>query len=112
MKLDGRLLALLLVGVGVPASSAALDPAHIAETLKTGGVILVLAIVVWWLVQRLEKQEAVSTEREASLLNDLHISRGETRQLWEKRVDDLVQMTADYQAAIDKLEQIARERVT
>lgn len=106
MKADSRLLLLLAVGIGIPASSIALDPknlANVAEALRTGGVVLVMALVVWWLLGELDRRDEGCRKEKEALLNDLHTSRGEERAVWEKRVDDLVKMQSDYQTAIEKL---------
>ena len=99
-----RLLLLLIVGAGLPAASLWLDSAtKAAETLRTGGVVLVLALMVWWLLGELDRRDGRCGEREAGLLQDLHAAQNENRVLWEKRVNDLVQMRNDYHAAVERL---------
>jgi len=96
-----RLLLLLIVGAGLPAASLWLDSAaKVAETLRTGGIVLALALVVWWLLGELDRRDGRCGEREATLLADLRAAQSENRALWEKRVNDLAQMRNDYHAAI------------
>jgi len=99
-----RLLLLLVVGAGLPAASLWLDSAaKVADTLRAGGIVLALALVVWWLLGELDRRDSRCDAREAALLADLHAAQNENRVLWETRVNDLVKMRNDYHTAIQRL---------